>query len=62
MSIYESFIRRFNIDIQDILWAVNRPSSQNEFNLANVTFDLIVPVFVNDQELITLYNPQWEEL
>lgn len=62
MSVYENFIRFFEIDIQDILWVVNRPSNKKEFNLANVKFETIVPVLINGQELITLYNPIWSEI
>lgn len=62
MSVYENFIKFFEIDIQDIMWVVNRPGVKKEFNLANVRFETIVPVLINGQELITLYNPVWTEI
>ena len=62
MSVYENFIKFFEVEIEDVLWAVNRPNARNEFNLANVKFELVVPVFLNDHQLITLYNPQWHDL
>lgn len=62
MSIYENFIKFFDVNIEDVLWMVNRPNSKKEFNLANITFETVVPVYINGQQLVTLYNPIWNEI
>jgi hypothetical protein len=62
MSVYENFIRFFEIAPEDIFWVVNRPTAKQEFNLANVRFETCLPVTMNNQELITFYNPVWTEI
>lgn len=62
MSVYENFIKFFEVAIEDVLWVVNRPTAKKEFNLANVSFETMIPVVVNGQELITLYNPVWNDV
>jgi hypothetical protein len=62
MSVYENFIRFFEIAPEDIFWVVNRPTANHEINLANVVFETCIPVTMNGQELITFYKPSWSEI
>lgn len=62
MSVYENFIKYFEVQPEDIFWVVNRPTLRQEINLANVRFENYVPVIINGQELITFYNPEWHEI
>ena len=62
MSIYENFLKFFEVAPEDIFWVVNRPTQRQEVNLANVRFENFVPVIINNQELITFYDPIWYEI
>lgn len=62
MSVYENFIRFFDIEVEDVLWTINKPSLDKEFNLSNLIFETMQPVIINDKEIITLYNPKWTSI
>ena len=62
MSVYENFLRFFEIEPESIFWVVNRPAAKQDINLANVIFETCLPVIMNGQELITFYNPVWSEI
>lgn len=62
MSVFENFLRFFEIKSENVFWVVNRPDEKGNDNLAHIIF-LISPVVVHQgQELQTYGQAQWNTL
>lgn len=60
-TIYANFLKHFNISDKDILWAVNRPIKDNDYNLSLVNFKHAIPVVHNGEKIMVFMEDKWKE-